>query len=413
MALGPYLKRIPARSGIYFQRAVPRNLHKTLGKKTWQWKAGNTVAEARRAVQGFLVRTDAEIAAATGAINEGLLTSIDSVPSYGFQQDLQDQGLTPQDLYPRHSPEDAQKLVERQANREQGLPYADRTWEVLLDLCVRLKSPAKSTAFEWKRRVVELQTVTGQTDPTKITADDARRYRDYLLEKVANTTLKTRVRYLRGMYEVAVSEEWLDTNPFHAIKLQFIKGRSKKKKVVRLESVDEKVREEKISSDQQVLYWIMRFTGTHLGEAAGIQYKDSDLKNGVLIITSNKNRSLKSENYAESYRERELPMVNELKEILSGIDMKGKKPNAHVFPKLSPMTDAARWGNGMCWHRDTKLGVSPKACRDYVATKLRESGVEDSVLAAIFGHTPKNSTEMYGTVSMEAKLNALRNLSNE
>ena len=211
MALGPYLKRIPARSGIYFQRAVPRNLHKTLGKKTWQWKAGNTVAEARRTVQGFLVRTDAEIAAATGAINEGLLTSIDSVPSYGIQQDLHDQGLTPQDLYPRHSAEDAHKLVERQAKREEGLHYADRTWDDLLDLCVRLKSPAKSTAFEWKRRVVELQTVTGQSDPTKITPDDARRYRDYLLERVANTTIKTRIRYLRAMFEVAVAEEWINS----------------------------------------------------------------------------------------------------------------------------------------------------------------------------------------------------------
>ena len=86
--LGPYLKRIPNRTGIYFQRAVPRALQEKLGKKSWQWKAGETFIQARRNVQELLAKTDEEIALATGTVNEALLKQIDSIPLYGFRQGL-------------------------------------------------------------------------------------------------------------------------------------------------------------------------------------------------------------------------------------------------------------------------------------------------------------------------------------
>ena len=84
------------------------------------------------------------------------------------------------------------------------------------------------------------------------------------------------------MHEVAVAEDWLKTNPWDCIKLRFIKGTSKEKQVIRLEGVDEFVRSGSIPSYQQTLDWIMRFTGTHVSEAAGILDQDIDLNNGVL-----------------------------------------------------------------------------------------------------------------------------------
>lgn len=403
MALGPYLKRIPNRSGIYFQRACPRPLQQKLGKKSWQWKAGDTLIEARRNVQVFLAKTDQEIALATGTINDALLQSIDSTPTYGISEDLQAQGLGPQDIYPHHSIEDAHKLVERQANREAGLPYADRTWSDLLNLCIRLKEPAPSTQAEWKRRTEEIERITTVTDPSQLTEDHVRRYRDHLLDTVANTTTKTRIRYLRAMYEVAVAEDWVNRNPFDCIKLRFIKGTSKKKEVVLLDVVDTKVRDGLIPSYQATLYWLMRYTGTHVSEAAGIQHKDIDLKNNVLIIQDNKLRPLKNQ-----YREREIPIIDQLKEHLVGLP-KGSDA-AHVFPGLYD-EKYQRWGNGMSWHR--RIGISPKACRDAVATTLRDAEVNERVLGSILGHTPKNSTGLYGSVSMEAKKKALEYLTNE
>ena len=37
---------------------------------------------------------------ATGTINDGLLKQIDSVPVHGFAEDLEAQGLMPQDISP-------------------------------------------------------------------------------------------------------------------------------------------------------------------------------------------------------------------------------------------------------------------------------------------------------------------------
>lgn len=352
----------------------------------------------------FLEETDRELAEAAGAINQGLLNQIDSIPVYGFEKDLQEQGLTPHDLYPRHSPEDAHKLVERQANREAGLPFAERTFEDLLKLCIRLKEPAPSTASEWRRRTEELAKVTGKTDPTQINEDDARRYRDHQLDTVANTTLKTRIRYLRALYEVALAEQWIEKNPWDVIKLRFIKGTSKKKQVQRLDEVDLLVKAGKLPDYQATLYWLMRFTGCHVSEASGIQFKDIDLEAGVLTIVGNELRPLKNQ-----YREREIPILEPLKKELAALQVHNHSADAHVFPGLFE-SKYNRWGNGLRW--DRRIGVSPKACRDCVATTLRDADVNERVLGSLLGHTPKTSTGLYGSVSMDAKLKALSNLLN-
>ena len=61
MAKTPFLKTRPGRSGLYFQRAVPKDLWDVLGKKVWSFKAGDTLSEARRALPLFLEKTDALI----------------------------------------------------------------------------------------------------------------------------------------------------------------------------------------------------------------------------------------------------------------------------------------------------------------------------------------------------------------
>jgi site-specific recombinase XerD len=63
----------------------------------------------------------------------------------------------------------------------------------------------------------------------------------------------------------------------------------------------------------------------------------------------------------------------------------------------------------MSW--DRKIGITPKVCRDTVATTLRDADVNERVLGSILGHTPKNSTGLYCSVSTEAKLKVLQNLS--
>lgn len=51
-----------------------------------------------------------------------------------------------------------------------------------------------------------------------------------------------------------------------------------------------------------------------------------------------------------------------------------------------------------------------KACLDSVATSLREAEINERVIGSILGHTPKTSTGIYGSVSIEAMRNAFNYL---
>ena len=149
--------------------------------------------------------------------------------------------------------------------------------------------------------------------------------------------------------------------------------------------------------DQQVLYWIMRFTGTHVSEAAGLLKDDVNLDQGVINVRPNDQRPLKNE-----YRERDLPIIKPLADKLE--DWLPRQSDGHLFLQFFD-SKVNRWGHKLPWKR--KLGVSPKACRDAVATTLRDHDVNERVIGSILGHTPQTSTGQYGTASMEAKLNAL------
>lgn len=141
----------------------------------------------------------------------------------------------------------------------------------------------------------------------------------------------------------------------------------------------------------------MRYTGTHVSEAAGLLKDDVNLDEGVIHIRPNELRPLKNQ-----YRERTLPIIKPLADKLE--DWLPRQSSGHLFIQFY-RSALSRWGHKLDWRR--KLGVSPKACRDAVATTLRDYDVNERVIGSILGHTPQTSTGQYGAASMEAKLNAL------
>ena len=223
-ATTPYLTKLPGRSGFYFQRKVPADLVKSIGKKLWRWKAGNTLLEARKEAAHGLLKTDVLIAQHRGKVTPELLEWVDERASSGFLEELREQQLTPQDIYPRHSEEDAQRLVQRQAG--QG-----HTAEDLLNQAVRLKQPAPSTQGEWTRHLNKMMEVTRRKSVDEVTDADARKYRDHLLDSVSGATTKTRLRYVKALFAVAKDEGWIETNPFEVINLRYIKSKSTPKEV--------------------------------------------------------------------------------------------------------------------------------------------------------------------------------------
>jgi integrase len=299
--------------------------------------------------------------------------------------------LTPEELYPRHSAEDAHMLVQRQAGK-------GRSAEDLLRQAIRLKQPALTTQKGWERYLSDALTIANRSFIDEFNEDDARKYRDHLIDTLNGTTVKNRIRSVKGLFNVAKDEGWIETNPFDCVNLKYIKASPKAKEVRRLDEVDKSVC--KLVEYQQCLYWLMRYTGTHVSEAAGLRFEDIDLAGGVIHIRANELRPLKN-----NYRTRDLPIIKPLqqkpKELLP------KQDTGHIFPGLYDEKYSRR-GNGMHWQHF--IDISPKACRDAVATASRDADVNERVLGAILGHTPKSSTGVYGSVSMEAKQKALEAL---
>ena len=395
----PYLQRIGTKPGLYFVRAVPRDLQARLGKKHWRWKAGNDLTEARRSVAEYLALTDRQIAEARGDV-AALMEVVSRSPRSATPVSvvLEEQGISPQDIYLQLSTEEAHRLVEMQSRIEQGLPV-ERSWMDLIDLSVRLKDPAPSTLAEWKRHLSKAMEVAGVESVAEVTETHARKYRDHLLDSVQASTTKTRLRYVKALFEVAEEEDWIERNPFNAIKLKRIKAKSKPKEVQLLDEADKLIH--KLPEHQQLLYWLMKYTGCHVSEAAGIRADDIDLEQGILHIRENDLRPVKN-----AYRVRDIPIIPALRKHIDAANLKGIK--GYVFPGLYE-DKYKRWGNGMSWHR--RIGVSPKACRDAATTVLRDHGVNEFVIGSILGHTPKTSTNRYGSVTMDAKRKALELLS--
>ena len=386
--------RVPGRSGWYFQRRVPSDLakRKAFGKRVmWRWKLSNDEIEARRGAMDSLLQTDRWIAEARGdTATLQKLVSDHVVP--GLAAAMERQGVTAAELYPRLDLDEADVVVQI----ETGSQPIWRTFDELIKVNERLKNPSPLTIRSWQQRAKEVDRVLNTQDVSAVTKAMCRRYRDYMLDTCAPTTTKNRIRELKSMFNVAVEEGWLTSNPWDVINVKRIRGRSKQKDDVRLDSVDAVVTE-KLSPDQELVYWIMRYTGTHISEAAGVLHGDIDLKRKVIQIRPNDLRPVKT-----AYRTRELPIIDKLMSHLERLYQPGTA-SKHVFPGFFNGVD--RWGDNFRWGK--KLGISAKACRDAATTVMREADINERVIGALLGHTPKNATGAYGTVSMESKINAL------
>ena len=410
--MADYLKRRKGREGFFFQRSVPSDCRSVIGKATWIRKAGNSATEAKRNAAMFLSETEQLIKVARGQQLTATQKLISLIP---------DRGLAPADM-------DAHELVST-VSREpmyldnqgsinpryeelhdlaqgvlKGTAKGLKTPEDLLTRATLLKSPAPGTRFEWERYLGKLMQHTGKQYIQQITREDALSWRAGELERCQPSTVRTRLRFLNGLFGVAVEEGWVQTNPFFELTKR-VKGRTKKKEVVSLDEADKAWA--KLPQHHQLLWHLLRWTGSHASEAAGLRWEDIDLSSeGVIHFKSHETRPLKND-----FRIRTIPIHKNLMPILEAASKRngsGAVDNSGLIFPWSYNTKRARWAEGMHW--SDIIGVSPKATRDWAATCLREKDINESVIGRLFGHTPKTQTGVYGAVKMETMRRALDQL---
>lgn len=113
------------------------------------------------------------------------------------------------------------------------------TPEELVDLKARLVGLAHNTRYENAGSLKRAMKTTGKRFIEELDEADARLIRDDMLDRGrSGAYIKQQFRNLRSLLDIAVEEGLVETNPFHAVKLERIRTTRKPKQVQYLHAVD-------------------------------------------------------------------------------------------------------------------------------------------------------------------------------
>jgi len=290
------------------------------------------------------------------------------------------------------------KLMDLVKAKQEGSYKQPRTKEDLLQLAERLKQPARATIALWDRHLSALMESACVEHIGEITEEHVLEFRNEQLETIVASSLKTKLRYIRALLELAKDQKWIDTNPANGATKHLV-SKQKLKQVVRLDQAD--LHWQELPEPQHLLWHLCRWTGAHVSEVAGLRGCDIDLKEDVIRITPTEERPLKN-----IYRERVIPIHNNLRPHLKALS-EAKLQSTELLLPWAYNADRDRWCEGVSWKR--KLGITPKGTRDWAASCLRGKDINERVIGKLFGHSPSKEsvTGVYGSADMDALRRAI------
>ncbi|WP_159819274.1 hypothetical protein [Cyanobium sp. Copco_Reservoir_LC18] len=379
-------------------------MQEAIGKKVWIIKAGDTQAQARVVANRLWEATDREIAQArgtgTGVVVPAVVRQLDphSEEAKAFDrlqseawlrgktvEEVRDASQLDWDTYMTALPSDPNEIDKIRLLPKVKLKSVDE----LIEKASLIKGSAEQTRIEWRRSLSDFMEHAGLRVPTFGTKDQARAFRDHLLQRGLNTsTIKKQIGYLAGMWSIMENEDWVEENIWLGV-TQRMKVHRREKQVIVIEPIDI-IAETRLKGAQQLLYLILRYSGMRLAEGAGLRFED--IRDGVIHLVAHETRSLKTDQ-----SERKIPLHPKLQELSwTGTGL--------IMPSLYNERNK-RWGSGLVWSR--LIGIPPKDLRDHAKQRMREAGIDISVSRAVMGHKPVNPGEAYGGISMELKRRAI------
>lgn len=352
-----------------------------VGKKLWRIRLGHDLADARKQAISCLTSTDQEIELAK-------LPTVED--RYARRKELQYQelqGMPAEEIFhePRFmgSPDKAEALSE--LPKSSGKTVAD-----IVDLVVQLKSPASGTIKEYKGSLEKFRTHYGNDFVLGSSKEDATAFRTHLLGRYKTSTAKKTIRYLSGLWEVCVDEQWTGSNPWKGI-LKHVRNDTTQKSTAIPEGIWVKVTA--LTPRNQALFWLIAYSGMRIQEALGLRGRDLNLKDGVIHIASHKKRGL-GNGIKNTNSIRSIPID---KRLLPWVELISTKDEL-VFPEF--LSAAGNWNTPSFWQQ--RLKCSPHKVRHAVATQLREMNVNEQTISDLLGHSVQTVTGQYGQTTRKA-----------
>ena len=384
----PYLTKRADTDGYFFLRRVPLDIKEQVGKTQWRWKLAETLSDARRALPQAIADTD-EIIEQVRAGKTPRLPSPNQQPR-SLSKALLAGNPASEIFQSDHfygSPAEAEALSELPAVRLSGTKLV--TDQDLLSLKERLqKDRSDQTANNWRRFLDEFVEFLGHHNMNQVTKEDVQRFRDSLLDRVKVSTTKTRIGCVAGLFELAVEEGLLSINPFKGTTKRLVSPKSEQTEKVFNPQSD--VRILKMPQHHQELYWLLRFSGMRLGEAAGLELDDIDLDQMVIRLVDHEDRPLKT-----SSSKRLVPIHTKLVTHLKELKDKGVRPFLRFY-----VPHRHRFEVGTNWK--LRIGSNAHSLRHHAATSMRDAGFDTFVIGKVLGHsTGTTMTSQYGSVDFQ------------
>ncbi|MGJ4899121.1 DUF6538 domain-containing protein [Bradyrhizobium oligotrophicum] len=297
-------------------------------------------------------------------------------------------------------------------------PAEPLTFETIIQGWVVEKQPNNKTQYTWRRVMNELSAFLDHDDARRVAPDDLIRWKQDLLAKGrANKTIRdSKLAPVRAIFQCAVDNRKLDSNPAARINIDLKSRSSEKKRGYSDEEAKIILRAARTEKEAHKRWvpWVCAYTGARISEICQLRSEDIKEIDGVPCIAfAAEAGPLKNVN-----SERVVPIHSALKDegFLTFAARAGKGP---LFPNLAPDRFGSRGGTGTKilsrWIRS--LGVVDKrispnhSWRHRLKTLGRRHGLAVDILDAMTGHGRKSVADTYGDFPSAAMLRELSKIS--
>jgi integrase len=418
MGLPTGLIQISGRRGYYTNIPIPRALRKALGKSVIQKKAGDTEAEARRALAY-------ERAKAQELFDQLAEQQKNQDPVKALRLQYRKWQEAPADGYEAQSDDNVDVLTEEEAlleevhrqvelketasNPNEPLISADdqrllAEAEALLGgkhhwtewVSQRKLTTAPVTPLvkkRWETVLKHFSEWSGLEHPENATKSKATEYKIFLLTRTNNigktskqSSIAKELRDLSAWWNWAVQHEWAERN----IWLGLAKGlKGSDLPALPAKELVEKA-DQKAASNKDLIYLIQRFTGCRKQAAAGLRGKDIDLESRTIHFVE----------YEEDGRVRKLkqnqelhvPIHSKLLPFLKEAVSKGLADGAMWPEQYKPSEQS--WGDRYADRFTDLYGFNSHDLRRIAETDLARKNINPYFTYYITGHRVPGSSEV-------------------
>jgi len=297
------------------------------------------------------------------------------------------------------------------------VPTTLLTFEAVIEGWLVEKKPNEKTEYTWRRVMKELSDFVGHDDARRVSADDLVSWKANLLAKgrAAKTIRDSKLAPVRAIFQWAVDNRKLDTNPGARINIDLKSRSTEKRRGYTDEEAKIVLRAARTSDEAHKRWvpWVCAYTGARIAEICQLRSEDIRQIDGIWCIAfAAEAGSLKNVN-----SERVVPVHSALREE-GFLKFAASIKKGPLFVDLAPDRFGSRGGTGTKilspWIRS--LGVTDKrispnhSWRHRLKTLGRRNGLAVDILDAMTGHGRKTVADTYGDFPPEAMLRELEKI---